>query len=49
MLVVPALIGNQTTAGAKVFAAGALDFGGSSTFWPIRRLLENLWARLALP
>jgi len=39
----------ETVAGAKVFAAGALDFGGSSTFWPIRRMLENLWARLSLP
>jgi hypothetical protein len=39
----------ETPAGAKVFAAGVLDFGGSATFWPVRRLLENLWARLAAP
>jgi hypothetical protein len=39
----------ETIAGAKVFAAGALDFGGSATFWPIRRMLENLWTKLAQP
>jgi hypothetical protein len=39
----------ETAAGAKVFAAGALDFGGSSTFWPVSRMLENLWARLSAP
>ena len=39
----------ETPAGAKVFAAGVLDFGGSATTWPVRRLLENLWARLAAP
>ena len=39
----------ETPAGAKVFAAGALDFGGSATFWPVSRMLENLWARLAAP
>jgi hypothetical protein len=39
----------ETPAGAKVFAAGVLDFGGSATFWPVRRMLENLWARLAAP
>ena len=39
----------ETPVGAKVFAAGALDFGGSATIWPVRRLLENLWARLAVP
>jgi hypothetical protein len=39
----------ETTAGAKVFAAGALDFGGSSTFWPVKRMLDNLWARLSVP
>ena len=35
--------------GAKVFAGGALDFGGSATLWPVRRMLENLWLRLAAP
>jgi hypothetical protein len=39
----------ETAAGAKVFAAGTLDFGGSSTFWPVKRMLENLWDRLSQP
>ncbi len=39
----------ETPAGAKVFAAGALDFGGSATFWPVSRMLDNLWARLSVP
>ena len=39
----------ETSNGAKVFAAGALDFGGSVTSWPIRRMLENIWARLSVP
>ena len=39
----------ETEAGARVFAAGAIDFGGSATLPTVRRLLENLWARLASP
>ena len=39
----------ETPAGAKVFAAGTLDFGGSATTWPTRRMLENLWKRLSPP
>jgi hypothetical protein len=39
----------ETARGAKVFAAGALDFSGSAYTWPIRRMLENLWARLSAP
>jgi hypothetical protein len=39
----------ETVGGAKVFAAGALDFGGSATFWPVKRMLDNLWARLTQP
>ena len=39
----------ETPLGAKVFAAGALDFAGSATFWPTRRILQNLWDRLAIP
>ncbi|HEX5584221.1 N,N-dimethylformamidase beta subunit family domain-containing protein [Gaiella sp.] len=39
----------ETPAGAKVFAAGALDFGGSATFWPAKRILQNLWDRLSVP
>jgi hypothetical protein len=35
--------------GAKVFAAGTLDFGGSATFWPVPRMLDNLWARYSVP
>ncbi len=36
----------ETTAGARVFSAGVLDFGGSATFWPVRRLLDNLWRHM---
>jgi len=36
----------ESPAGARVFAAGAMDFGGSATFWPVRRMLENLWQHL---
>lgn len=36
----------ETPAGAKVFSAGVLDFAGSATFWPVRRMLDNLWARM---
>jgi hypothetical protein len=39
----------ETPAGAKVFAAGVLDFGGSATFWPMKHMLDNLWARLSQP
>jgi hypothetical protein len=39
----------ETVAGAKVFAAGTLNFGGSATFWPVKRMLDNLWARLSAP
>ena len=39
----------ETPQGAKVFAAGVIDFGGSSTLPSVRRMLENLWARLATP
>ncbi len=39
----------ETPAGAKVFAAGTLDFGGSATFWPVKHILDNLWARLSQP
>jgi hypothetical protein len=33
----------ETPAGARVFSAGALDFGGSVHLWPMRRMIENLW------
>ncbi len=36
--------------GAKVFSAGALDFGGQVLLWPqTKQLLENVWQRLAKP
>ena len=38
-----------TPRGAKVFAAGVINFG-SSALWPITsRLLDNLWNRMARP
>ncbi len=38
----------QTEAGARVFAAGALNFGGQVLLWPeTTRLLENVWSELA--
>ena len=39
----------ETPQGAKVFAGGVIDFGGSATVPTVRRMLENLWARLAAP
>lgn len=39
----------ETPGGAKVFAAGAMNFG-ASTYWPLQgRLMRNLWAELARP
>lgn len=38
----------ETAAGAKVFSAGVLNFGGESLLWPeTQRLLENVWQQLA--
>jgi hypothetical protein len=39
----------ETPAGAKVFAAGAMDVGGTATLFTLRRIFENLWARLSVP
>lgn len=40
----------ETAQGAKVFAAGSLNFGGSAASSPlVRRLLENLWLKLSIP
>jgi hypothetical protein len=39
----------ETPAGAKVFAAGTLDFGGSALTQPAERILQNVWDRLVLP
>ena len=38
-----------TAAGAKVFAAGTLNFAGTALETPVSGLLENLWRRLARP
>jgi len=40
---------HRTQNGAKVFAAGALDFGDSAPNHPVSTVLENLWARLSRP
>ena len=39
----------ETPQGAKVFAGGAIDFGGSATVPTVSRILSNLWARLSAP
>jgi N,N-dimethylformamidase beta subunit-like protein len=39
----------ETPAGAKVFAAGALNFAASVDQPVVSRLLDNLWARLGQP
>ena len=39
----------ETPSGAKVFAAGALNFGASLGSPEVDRLLANVWARLTVP
>ena len=39
----------ETPVGAKVFAAGAINFAASATQQPVSSLLQNLWARLSVP
>jgi hypothetical protein len=39
----------ETPAGAKVFAAGAINFAASATMPPVSTMLENLWNRLTVP
>jgi hypothetical protein len=39
----------ETPAGAKVFAAGALNFAASAAQPPVSTLLENLWEHLSVP
>jgi hypothetical protein len=39
----------ETRAGAKVFSAGALNFGGSLDWRPMSGLMENMWRRLSVP
>jgi hypothetical protein len=37
----------ETEQGARVFSAGALNFGGTIMLWPeVGKLLDNVWARL---
>jgi hypothetical protein len=38
-----------TPAGAKVFAAGTINFGGTAIWKPVSRVLENVWSELATP
>ena len=38
----------ETAAGARVFSAGVLNFGGTIMLWPeTGRLLDNVWARMS--
>lgn len=55
---IPDLLGPGKTAqmtyyelrnGAKVFAAGALNFCGSVTLWPMKQIMTNLWAHMTQP
>jgi hypothetical protein len=39
----------ETPQGAKVFAAGALNFAASVGQQPVSGLMENLWGRLSVP
>jgi len=39
----------ETPSGAKVFAAGALNFAASLGQPQVAQLLENVWARLSRP
>jgi hypothetical protein len=39
----------ETPAGAKVFAAGAINFAATATDTPVSTMLENLWTRLTAP
>jgi hypothetical protein len=39
----------ETAAGAKVFAAGAINFAATATQQPVSTMLENLWTRLSQP
>ena len=39
----------ETAAGARVFAAGVMNFGGSALWPEVALLLDNLWARLSSP
>jgi hypothetical protein len=39
----------ETRRGAKVFDAGAINFGGTAEWPVVSRMLDNLWARLSKP
>jgi hypothetical protein len=39
----------ETPGGAKVFAAGALNFTGSIGDTTVSQLVENVWVRLSVP
>ena len=39
----------ETPRGAKVFAAGTLNFAASIDEPPVSRLVDNVWARLSRP
>jgi hypothetical protein len=39
----------RTSRGAKVFAAGVMNFGGTAAFPTPGRMLDNLWAELSRP
>lgn len=39
----------ETAAGAKVFSAGVMNFGGSLEYEPQSTMMENLWRRLVRP
>lgn len=39
----------ETKRGAKVFDAGAINFGGTAEWPVVSRILDNLWARLSKP
>jgi N,N-dimethylformamidase len=38
-----------TPSGAKVFAAGTINFGGTAVWQPASRVLQNIWDALAQP
>ena len=39
----------EHSSGARVFSAGALNFGGQILLWPqTTQLLENVWQRLSV-
>ncbi len=39
----------ETPQGARVFAAGVMDFGGTALIPSVSRMLENLWRHLTVP